>query len=143
LKRKGYQCTPEYELEVPLELQGIYDRKKVVIDIYAQKEKKEIFIEVGFLSQNSRWTGRIELLKKLRPKAKIIHVLQWKNYLTVYDFENEKLLQKARNIALKKGNNGLVVAIDKGYCTEGLWAFIQAKDNLMRYSIEGHQIIEE
>ena len=43
------------------------------VDIYAVKDSEEIIIEVGSLSQYDK----LQELKRLKPTAKIIHVLQW------------------------------------------------------------------
>ena len=143
LHKKGYVITTEYEIPVPIELQKIYERKKIVIDVHGVKAEKEILVEVGYLSQNSIFFGRIELLKKLRPKAKILHVHQWKNYLSIYDFENEKLMAMAKKIALKNGNNGLVAAISKGYILDGFAALLFAEENDKEaYSDNGAQMCE-
>lgn len=142
LQKKGFAIQFEYEIPVPIELQNYYERKKAVVDIYAKKGKQEILVEVGYLSQPSLWYGRIELLKKIKPDAKIIHVLQWKNYLTCYDFENEKLLYKAKLLALKNKNVGLVACISKGYMTDGFMALSYAKENNGNaFAMDGSDII--
>jgi hypothetical protein len=93
LMDRGYTCYLEYEVELG-------GRKKVVIDIYAKREEKEVVIEVGYLSQSHG--DRIEALKALFPKATIIHVHQWKNYFSVYDCDEEYIRQRVMRYAWQK-----------------------------------------
>jgi len=90
LQNKGYKVQTEYPIPVPLKLQAKYKKRTVVVDIYGTKNNQEVIIEVGYLSQN-HVGERIALLK---PNAKIIHVHQWKNYLSCYDFENKNWKRK-------------------------------------------------
>lgn len=74
LTNRGFTCYVEHAIYLQ---QGT--QKRIVVDIYARKEDQEVIIEVGTLYE--RWVeGRLNFLKKLFPKAKIIHVHQWKNY---------------------------------------------------------------
>jgi hypothetical protein len=43
------------------------------VDVYAKKSNEEIIVEVGSLSQYYK----LQELKRLKPNAKIVHVLQW------------------------------------------------------------------
>lgn len=80
LMNQGYICYPEYEFP----LNEWKDRTRLVVDVYAVKRQKEILVEVGLLSNTH--PDRLELLKKLKPNAKVIHVTQWKNYLNNQDW---------------------------------------------------------
>lgn len=79
---RGYRCYLEYEV-------AINQKNKAVVDILAIKKEECILIEVGFLSQH-HLGERIALLKSLMPKAKILHVKQWKNYISAWDFDNAR-----------------------------------------------------
>ena len=59
-------------------------KKAVVVDIYAKKNEVEILIEVGTLSVIHG--DRLQVLRRLKPEAKILHVTQWKNWLTSFDW---------------------------------------------------------
>lgn len=87
LMKQGYTCYLEHKILLGTG-KGLGHRLEV--DIYAKKDEKEMFIEVGTLSNIHE--ERLALLKKLNPKAKIFHYTQWKNFLTSYDWqkENEK-----------------------------------------------------
>ena len=81
---RGYVCYLEYEI--------ILDRKrgfKLVVDVLAIKKEQRVLIEVGTLS--SIHGDRLKLLKTLRPKAKIIHITQWKNFITKFDWDDLNL----------------------------------------------------
>lgn len=85
----GYSVYIEHP--IPLEY------GKAIVDIYAEKDNQEIIIEIGTLSRPrcmcDKWhTGKIALptdrsdridsLRKAKPKAKIIWVHQWKNWIS-------------------------------------------------------------
>ncbi|MFA5714927.1 MAG: hypothetical protein WC998_04265 [Candidatus Paceibacterota bacterium] len=91
LMNKNFTCYVEYEISVPISLQEIYERKKVIVDVFALKKEKQVLIEVGLLSQSSIWAGRIELLKKVMPNAQVLWVTQWKNFISPAEFENARL----------------------------------------------------
>ena len=93
LMNRGYTCYPEYEL-------AISEKMKAIVDIYAVKGDKAILVEVGTLSQLHG--NRIELLKSLMPKAKIVHIHQWKNYFSVYDCDEEYIRSYVKEYAWKK-----------------------------------------
>jgi hypothetical protein len=82
LMKLGYRCYLEYEIELPQ--RGYYRngkvRHKVIVDLYATKGSEKILVEVGTLAPRRENENRINLLKKLMPRAKIIWVHQWKNY---------------------------------------------------------------
>jgi len=93
LFHKGYSVYPEYSfyLKEGTNMNG----KRLVVDIYAFKGQKEIIVEVGSISAShtSCVLGpvfvadeRFRLLKQLCPGAKIIHVTQWKNWMTNDEF---------------------------------------------------------
>jgi len=90
LLNKEYECYPEFEIF----LNEGKDRTRVVVDIYAVKGQKEILVEVGHLSLQR--PDRLQLLKTLKPNAKVIHVTQWKNYITRFDFEDLRFLEWKR-----------------------------------------------
>jgi hypothetical protein len=82
LEKLGYVCEREYE--IPLGT-GKGHGHRLVVDIRATRANEELLIEVGSLSNVHG--NRLQLLKKLRPHAKIVHITQWKNYLNIFDWE--------------------------------------------------------
>ncbi len=96
---KGYRVFLEYPFYLG---KGKNNTKlRVVVDIYALKMGNEIIAEVGTLSlTHTNGIGqseRIQLLKKLCPKAKIIHITQWKNWINQFeirDYQNEIYMEK-------------------------------------------------
>lgn len=78
---RGFICYLEYEIP--------FDRRKrgyrVVVDIFAKRDSEEILVEVGTLSP--RHGDRLKLLRMLKPKAKVVHITQWKNWLTRFDWD--------------------------------------------------------
>ena len=81
LKNLGYICEREYIIFIGGGKGAGY---RLVVDIRAKKGEKELLIEVGTLSNIHG--KRLELLKKLCPRAKIIHITQWKNWLNSFDW---------------------------------------------------------
>jgi len=81
----GFRCYLEYDIP-------INDKQKVVVDIYAKRERIELLIEVGSLSPShvSCREERLHLLRKLMPNANVIHITQWKNYINTLELEREK-----------------------------------------------------
>jgi hypothetical protein len=75
LMDKGYRCYLEEIIGFSTESK----HSKIQVDIYARKEEKEIIIEVGTLNE-PYGISRAEMVKKIKPKAKFIHITQWKNY---------------------------------------------------------------
>lgn len=91
---RGYSVYLEFPfyLEEGTKMNG----KRLVVDIYAMKETEELIIEVGSLSPNHTFCPspllirqeRFKLLKTLCPKAKIIHITQWKNWVSTNECLN-------------------------------------------------------
>ena len=89
LMDRGFSCYLEYEIITPC--------RKYFVDIYGVKGNKEIIIEVGTLSRETRYNqeSRLAELKQIMPQAKIVHIHQWKNYyitegsMLQFAFENE------------------------------------------------------
>lgn len=113
LMKKGYACYLEYEIFIgPTDLYSTCKTKRgyrAAVDVYAMRGNEEVIIEVGTLSLTHGYEDRIALLKHLRPKAKIIHVHQWKNYgingslmrMLWYEWKERNYL-----LAIKKFQNG-------------------------------------
>lgn len=144
LENKGYKCEREYVIS----LDNSKDKRKgLFVDIRATRGQEELLIEVGTLSKlycEDFFDDRILLLKHLRPNAKIIHILQWKNFFTVYDFQNEKVLYRAKMYALKVGKNLTVRAINEGLVTDGLEAYVLAHSSEKeedRFEVEDGKVI--
>lgn len=78
LTKLGYKCQTEY----PIYLTTRSNRKKIVVDIRAVKVNEELLIEVGTI--RNFHGNRFELLRQLRPNAKLIHITQWKNFINQY-----------------------------------------------------------
>lgn len=85
LMDRGFTCYSEYEIPLDNRKRGY----RVVVDIVAMRDNEEVLIEVGTLSPIHG--DRLRLLKKLRPKAKIFHITQWKNWLTSFDWDTLNL----------------------------------------------------
>ena len=77
---RGFSCYLEYEIPLDNRKRGY----RVVVDILAKRANEEILVEVGTLS--SIHGDRLKLLRMVKPKAKIFHVTQWKNWLTRFDY---------------------------------------------------------
>jgi len=95
LLNSGYSVYLEYPFYlVDRENQNA---ERLVVDIYALKGNKEIIIEVGSLSPTHTSVPspifvreeRFKLLKNLCPRARIIHVTQWKNWISNSEVEQE------------------------------------------------------
>lgn len=85
---RGFSCYLEHEIALDDRPRG----KRAVVDILGLKEDQEVLIEVGTLSPIHG--NRLVLLKKVRPEAKVIHITQWKNWLTSFDWskQNDRFL---------------------------------------------------
>jgi hypothetical protein len=79
LMRRGFRCYLEYEIPIA-------QRKKAVVDLYATNKRRQILVEVGYLSQKHKGE-RIKLLKTLMPQALIVHVTQMKNFIPSQDWD--------------------------------------------------------
>jgi hypothetical protein len=86
---RGYRVYIEYPISL---LEGC----KAVVDIYAVRGDEEVIVEVGTLSPRrglNEWkknhVERIDGLKRAKPKATIVWITQWKNFLTAYDWQKE------------------------------------------------------
>lgn len=69
---KGYNVYLEYKIQKYPNTPNLRNMCYKA-DIYAVKDQQEIIIEVGSLSQHSK----LKELKRLKPNAQIIHILQW------------------------------------------------------------------
>jgi hypothetical protein len=72
LMNRGYVCYLEFEVFLTV-------KHKVLVDICAMKQNSVLLIEVGTLSPRKEGE-HLTLLKALFPKARIIHITQWKNW---------------------------------------------------------------
>jgi hypothetical protein len=66
-----YTCYLEYEIV-------INEKGRIKVDILAIRNTEKVIVEVGTLS--NRHGERLEMLRLLEPKARIVHIRQWKNY---------------------------------------------------------------
>lgn len=90
LMEQGYRCYIEYDI-----LTGKGKRQRITPDIYAIKDTQQIFVEIGTLSKPET---RFSIIKSFYPNAKIIHVIQWKNYgITESSIEYRMILKKLEN----------------------------------------------
>jgi hypothetical protein len=84
---RGYDVYLEHE--IPL---NTGKRKRLVVDILAIKDQEKIVIEVGTLSYQCHGLmfpeDRIFLLKQVLPNTKVIHITQWKNYISQFDWRD-------------------------------------------------------
>jgi hypothetical protein len=114
LMNRGFICYLEYEIPIPETAKFNNHRRRVlVVDIYAIRRKERVIIEVGTLSlnnvtqllsentrdQQTKGKGRFALLKKLLPKTRLIHVTQWKNFISEFDKQEEYWLQIRRQFS--------------------------------------------
>lgn len=86
----GFKCYLEYGMEYVLGEK----KKHVIIDIFAVKKEKEIVVEIGYLCKGVR---RLELLRQVFPKAKIVWVTTlFKDFWTPADqgFVRQSYLRK-------------------------------------------------
>ena len=81
----GFRCYIEYAL--PLEEKK--KPKRLVVDILATKDKGLKIIEVGTLSNSH--PDRLKLIKSILPEATVLHITQWKNFLTNFDWDKVNL----------------------------------------------------
>jgi hypothetical protein len=97
---RGFTCYLEHEIPLDDRPRG----KRAVVDILALKKGQEVLIEVGSLSPAHG--NRLELLKKVRPSAKVIHITQWKNWLTTFAWskQNDPLLLSSKRKDLEEIN---------------------------------------
>lgn len=117
---RGYSVYLEFRfyLEEGTNMNG----KRLIVDIYATKGTEELIIEVGSLSPTHTLClnvreERFRLLKKLCPTAKIVHVTQWKNWLTNDEFWEAWIDERYRKD--RKVNMAKALSVDE-YLAKGL-----------------------
>lgn len=101
LMNRGFTCYPEYEIPLDQRKRGY----RIVVDILALRDNEEILIEVGTLSH--KYEDRLRFLKTLKPKAKIFHITQWKNWLTSFDWDAVNLDPQNQLVSLEKMGESL------------------------------------
>lgn len=84
LKKIGYQCQREYTIPIA---KGKRRGQRITVDIRAVRDREELLIEVGSLSNSHG--KRLELLKSLHPDAKIIHITQIRYFINSFDILHE------------------------------------------------------
>ena len=104
LENLGYHCEREHKISLGRGKNG--RELRVVVDIYAKRRNEELLIEVGQLSNSHG--PRLELLKKLSPNAKIIHITQWKNWIPQDEWENAFFEWRFRKL-LKLSNRDVII----------------------------------
>lgn len=77
LLQQKYRCYIEHAFFIDA-------THKIIVDILAIKKEEQIIIEVGTISKSH--ADRFKLLKQLIPNATILHITQWKNYLSTEQY---------------------------------------------------------
>lgn len=114
---QGYSVYLEQEFTLEPLVKGHRERgkwirckheKKIVVDLYAQKAKDAIAIEVGYICERDWIEGRLRFLKTLLPDTKVVHVTQWKNWIPQNDWEWARLEGKWFDMQCKYGADLIV-----------------------------------